>query len=74
MSPLESELDPDTLGVQWSPSESEFEEEIFISMTTNKFSPYEYSGVGVQEEKKLNDCSPMQLVELEESVQFFSYT
>ena len=33
----------------------EVEEEIFMKLTANKMSPKESSGVGVQENKKLND-------------------
>ena len=54
--------------------ESDFDEEIFINLSANKFSPYDISGVGVQEEKKLNNRSQLELVELEESDRFFSYT
>ena len=63
----ESVLVIETFGVQRSPLESELEEEIFINLTGTKFSPWESSGVGVQEEKKLNDRSPLESVESEES-------
>ena len=71
---MESELVTETLGVQWSPLESEFEEEIFINLTANKFSPHKSSKVGVQEEEKLIERSPLESVGLEESEQFFCYT
>jgi hypothetical protein len=44
--------------------EAEFEEEISIKLTAT---PIQSSRVGVQEEKKLNNRSPLGLVELEES-------
>ena len=62
---MESELVNGSLGVQSSQSESEFEDEIFINLTANKFSPLESSGVEVQEENKLNDRSSLESVELE---------